>query len=267
MSIPKASVVSFMHDRSWWRYRDLLRNLVVKDIKVRYMGASMGFAWSLMNPLITMLMYLFVFGYIFKSTLPHYPLYLITGILHWTFFSQVIVQSPEVLINNGGLIKKILFPRLLVTLSTLVLNLVLWSMALVVFLVLYHWLGGRLSWVLLLYPFYLVLFLLFTWGLSMTLSVLYVDYRDIKHLTEVLIQLLFWITPIAYSYAQIPERLRPLFALSPMTEFTLIFHDLFWSNTVPTIRITAAFAVWSLASVALGLALFQRRVPTLVERL
>lgn len=264
----KAATASFLHDRrSWWRYRDLLRNLVVKDIKVRYMGASMGFAWSLMNPLITMLMYLFVFGYIFKSTLPHYPLYLITGILHWTFFSQVVVQSPDVLMNNSGLIKKILFPRLLVTLSTLMLNLVLWSMALVVFLLMYHWLGGRLSWVLLLYPFYLVLFLLFTWGLSMTLSVLYVDYRDIKHLTEVLIQLLFWITPIAYSYAQIPERLRPLFAISPMTEFTLIFHALFWSNTVPTIRITAAFVVWSFASLSLGLWLFERRVPLLVERL
>ena len=169
--------------------------------------------------------------------------------------------------NNSGLIKKILFPRLLVTLSTIVLNFVLWSMAVVVFLAMYHWLGGRMSWVLLLYPFYLLLFIVFTWGWSMTLSVLYVDYRDIKHLTEVLIQLLFWITPIAYSYAQIPARLRPIFAISPLTEFTLIFHDLFWSNTVPTARITAAFAVWSIASLVLGLTLFHRRVPFLVERL
>lgn len=263
----KTSFVSAAAQKNFWRYRDLLRNLVVKDIKVRYMGASMGFAWSLMNPLITMLMYLFVFGYIFKSTLPHYPLYLITGVLHWTFFSQVIVQSPEILVSNAGLIKKILFPRLLVTVSTLLLNLVLWSMALAVFFVLYHWLGGRLSWVLLLYPFYLALFLLFTWGVSMVLAVLYIDYRDIKHLTEVLIQLLFWITPIAYSYGTIPARLRPIFAISPMTEFTLIFHDLFWSNTLPTVHLTAAFVFWSLASLALGIQLFRRRVPLLVERL
>lgn len=252
---------------AWWQYRDLLRNLVRKDIKVRYMGASMGFAWSLMNPLSIMLMYLFVFGYVFKSALPHYSLYLISAILHWTFFSGVIMQSPEILVANSGLIKKIYFPRLLVTLSTLLLNLVLWSMALGVFLLMYPWLGGQWSPVLLLYPAYLLLFLAFTWGLSLILCVLYVDYRDIKHLVEVLIQLLFWSTPIAYSFAQIPARLRPFFAVNPLTEFTLIFHDIFWSNTVPTLKLTAAFSVWAVVSLGLGLYLFRRLVPSLVERL
>ncbi|MHB8414454.1 MAG: ABC transporter permease [Acidiferrobacteraceae bacterium] len=252
---------------AWWRYRDLLRNLVQKDIKVRYMGASMGFAWSLMNPLSTMLMYLFVFGYVFKSALPNYSLYLICAILHWTFFSSVIMQSPEILVSNSGLIKKINFPRLLVTLSNLMLNLVLWFMALAVFLLMYPWLGGRWSWVLLLYPAYLLLFLAFTWGWSLILCVLYVDYRDIKHLVEVMIQLLFWTAPIAYSFTQIPAKLRPFFAINPLTEFTLIFHDIFWSNTVPTIRLTGAFTVWAVASLVLGLTLFRRMVPSLVERL
>ncbi|MHB1514587.1 MAG: ABC transporter permease [Acidiferrobacteraceae bacterium] len=252
---------------AWWRYRDLLGNLVRKDIKVRYMGASMGFAWSLLNPLSIMVMYLFVFGYVFKSSLPHYSLYLISAILHWTFFSGVIMQSPEILVSNGGLIKKIYFPRVLVTISTLLLNLVLWSMALVAFLLMYRWLGGRWSPVLLLYPFYFLLFLAFTWGWSLILCVLYVDYRDIKHLVEVLIQLLFWTTPIAYSFAQIPPRMRPFFAMNPLTEFTLIFHDIFWSNTVPTLKLTSAFSVWAIVSLGFGLVLFQRLVPTLVERL
>jgi lipopolysaccharide transport system permease protein len=252
---------------AWWGYRDLLRNLVRKDIKVRYMGASMGFAWSLLNPLSTMLMYLFVFGYVFKSALPHYSLYLICAILHWTFFSGVIGQSPEILVSNGGLIKKVYFPRILVALSALLLNLVLWFMALAAFLLMYHWLGGHWSWVLLLYPAYLMLLIVFTWGWSLILATLYIDYRDIKHLVDVLIQLLFWTAPIAYSFTQIPGRLRPFFAISPLTEFTLIFHDIFWSNVVPTFKLTAAFVVWSVASLVLGLVLFQRRVPLLVERL
>lgn len=251
----------------WWGYRDLVRNLVAKEIKVRYQGAILGFAWSLMNPLMITLMYLIVFTYVFPSPTPHFALYMVTGLVHWTLFSNLIMQASELLTGNSELLKKIYFPRLLVPFSNLLVNLVLWSMALLIFLLLYPVLGGAAHWALLVYPFYLILFVGFCFGLMLTVCVLYVDYRDLKHIIEVFIQLLFWSTPIVYSLTMLPPKARDLLLLSPLAEFVVIFHDIFWGGTVPGYRITLLFVFWTVASLALGMFLFQRRGARLIERL
>ena len=250
-----------------WRYRDLLRNLVAKEIKVRYMGAALGFAWSLANPIVLTLMYLVVFTYIFPSAQPHYALFLVTGVLHWTLFSQVVSQSCEILVQNSGLLKKIYFPRLLVPLSSVMVNLTLWSAALAVYLVFFSILGGHFSLVLLLYPFYIVCFFLFVWGLGMILATLYVDFRDIKHLVEVSLQVLFWATPIVYQISKVPERFRQIALISPLAEFTVIFQNIFYENHVPSATVTILFMIWTAVTLGVGLWLFNRRVPELVERL
>lgn len=251
----------------WWSYRDLVRNLVSKEIKVRYQGAVLGFAWSLMNPLLITLMYLFVFTYVFHASQPNHALYMITGIVHWTLFSTLVTQATDQLVGNGDLLKKIYFPRLLVPLSNLMVNAVLWFMALGVFLVLYGPLGGKLHWAMLAYPLYLLLFLGFTFGLMLILCVLYVDFRDLKHLVEVFIQLLFWATPIIYPLSMVPAKARDILLLSPMTEFTRIFQDIFWAGQLPSWRISLGFAAWTLLSLSIGLALFYRRGAKLIERL
>ncbi len=189
--------------RRWWSYRDLLRNLVTKEIKVRYQGAALGFAWSLMNPLMIILMYLVIFTYVFPSNSPHYPLFMVVGIVHWNLFSLLAMQGSDILVSNAGLLKKIYFPRLLAPLSNLLVNLTLWFMALGILLVLYLPLGGHWHLGLLLYPLYLLMFLGFTFGIMLVLSVLYVDFRDLKHLVEVFVQLLFWATPIIRSSAML----------------------------------------------------------------
>lgn len=252
----------------WWAYRDLVRNLVSKEIKVRYQGAALGFAWSLMNPLMITLMYLVVFTYVFRSHQEHYALFMIVGIIHWNIFSMLVMQSSELLVSNADLLKKIYFPRLLVPLSNLLVNATLWLMALGILLVLYVPLGGTWHLGLLLYPVYLLMFFAFTFGIMLTLSVLYVDFRDVKHLVEVFIQLLFWATPIIYPISRIPHASwQALLKISPFAEFSIIFQDLFWASAIPSWKITLGFAFWTLASLALGLTLFYRRGAMLIERL
>lgn len=251
----------------WWSYRDLVRNLVSKEIKLRYQGAVLGFVWSLMNPLVTTLMYLFVFTFVFRASQPNHALYLITGIVHWTLFATLITQAPELLVANSDLLKKIYFPRLLVPLANLLVNSTLWFMALGVFLVLLWPLGGSLHWAILAYPFYLLLFIGFNFGLMLTLSVLYVDFRDIKHLVEVFTQLLFWATPIIYPLSMVPSSLRDFFLLSPFTEFMRIFQEIFWAGAFPSLPLTLGASVWTALSLSLGLWLFYRRGAWLIERL
>lgn len=251
----------------WWGYRDLVRNLVAKEIQVRYQGTLLGFAWSLMNPLLITLMYLFVFEFVFRSSQPHHALYIVTGIVHWTLFSTLIVQAPELLVGDGALLKKIYFPRLLLPLSNLLVNVTLWSMALAVFLLLLKPLGGQFSLALLAYVPLLLLFVAFCFGVVLILCVLYVDFRDIKHVVEVFIQLLFWGTPIVYPLSLIPERLQFIFMISPLAEFTLIFQSIFWGEHLPSLNIVLAFTCWTVLSLAVGLTLFYRRGAWLIERL
>lgn len=251
----------------WWSYRDLVRNLVSKEIKVRYQGAALGFAWSLMNPLLITLMYLVIFTYIFPSKQPRHALFLVVGIVHWNLFSLLLMQSSELLVTNSDLLKKIYFPRLLVPLSNLLVNTTLWLMALGILFAFFPLLDGIWRPALIAYPLYLLLFLGFVFGIMLTLCVLYVDFRDLKHLIEVFITLLFWATPILYPLSRLPERVRDLMIVSPFAEFSLIFQDIFWAGRMPSFALSLAFAAWTLLSLSIGLRLFRLRGAKLIERL
>ena len=250
-----------------WKYRDLVRNLVSKEIKVYYMGTWLGFAWSLASSLITTLVYLLVFTYVFRSPEPNHTLLLITGLVHWTFFSQLVSRSPTMLIANEGLIKKVYFPRLLIPLSTLLVVLILWLSFLAIFLLFLPLLGGHFTPVLLVYPFYLVLFVAFTWGLSMTVAILHVDLRDTEHLVGIALQILFWATPIVYPMSLLPTQVRGIVLASPLAQFIVIFRDIFYEQQLPALDLTVYAILWTLTSIAIGLWLFSRRLPFLVERL
>lgn len=252
---------------AFWRYRDLVRNLVAKDIKVRYMDAMLGFIWALVNPILITLMYLFIFTFILPTGIHNFSLYLVTGMLHWMLFANVVMQGCELLVGNAALVKKISFPTILIPFSNLLVNVTLWLFALAAYLILFLPMGGRFSLVLLAYPVYLLLLILFTFGISLVLSILYVHFRDIKHIVEIVLQVAFWSAPIVYTPNLIPAKLSFLYAFNPLVEFTLIF-DRFWYNgQLPTLHLTLAFCAWTFGTLALGLWLFTRWARRLVEYL
>jgi homopolymeric O-antigen transport system permease protein len=250
-----------------YKYRDLVYNLVMKDIRVRYMGAFLGFAWSLVNPLVTTLTYVFVFTYLFPSRQEHYPLYLVVGILHWNLFSTVVGQSSEVMVANASLLQKMYFPRYLVPLSAVLVNLVLWLAALAVFFIVYIFIGGKLSLVLLLVPVYLVFLVVFIYGITLILSVLYIEFRDLKHLVDVGLQVLFWVTPIVYTISRVPEVVRQVMEVTPFTEFIMIAHSLFYYGQLPPLHIVFGFVCWTVVTLSVGIWMFKKQVPLLMERL
>lgn len=249
------------------RYRDLVKNLIAKDIKVRYQGAALGFAWSLANPMALIALYTFVFAYVFKSAQPNYPLFLISGLLHWNLFSMVVSQSNDFLLGNANLVKKIYFPRILLPTAGVLFNIILWVLAIVILFAIYPFIGGHWSWALLAYPFFLLAFIIFTWGVGLAVSTLNVEYRDLRHIIEVGLMFLFWLTPVVYPYSMIPEHLRPIMAINPLVDFTLIFQSILYSGHFATPRITFAALLWTIASASFGIWLFQRKADHLVEKL
>lgn len=253
--------------RPYWKYRDLVRNLVIKDLKVRYQGAALGFMWSLGNPLAMILLYYFVFTHVFRSNLPNYILYLIIGVLHYNLFAQSISQGCDSLINSAGLIQKIYFPRILVPSSSLLVTVTLWLVAILILFILYPMIGGIYHWGLLLYPLILALYLAFIWGIVLAFSVLQVEFRDLKHLVEIAVMFLFWFTPIGYDINVLSPFTRELISMNPLTQFMDLFHALLYAGTLPKLtHVLIAFA-WTIGTVTVGMMLFQRKARHLVEDL
>ncbi|MGE0049307.1 MAG: ABC transporter permease [Acidithiobacillus sp.] len=251
----------------YWQYRDLVRNLVAKDLKVRYQGAVLGFLWSLGNPLALILLYYFVFTHVFRSDLPHYILYLVIGVLHYNLFSQAVSQSCESLTSAAGLVQKIYFPRILVPTASLLFTLTLWIVAIMILVVLYPFLGGVYHWGLLLYPLALGLFLAFIWGIVLTFSVLQVELRDLKHLVDIALMAGFWFTPIGYDINILKPGTREIISLNPLTQFMDIFHALLYAGTLPSLLTVLIAIGWTLATLSVGMFVFHRKARHLVEDL
>lgn len=253
--------------RPYWQYRDLLLNLVIKDFKVRYQGAALGFIWSLGNPLALIALYDIVFTHIFRSNLHHYVLYLVIGVLHFNLFAGSVTQSCESLTGSAGLLQKIYFPRILMPTASFLFNIMLWSVAILVLVICYPFLGGEYHWVLLLYPLMLGMYMAFIWGLVIALSVLHVEFRDIKHLVEIAMMFLFWLTPIVYDPSTMHPDVRDVVDLNPLTQFFDLFHAILYQGVLPGWNHLLYASAWTVISLAAGMSLFQRRARHVVEDL
>ena len=252
---------------SLFAWRDLVRNLVAKEIKIRYMGTALGFAWSLGNPLLVTLTYFAVFTYIFPSRQDRFVLHLATGMLHWTLFSQIVLMGCEWMTANASLLKKIWFPRAIVPLSGILGILAFWLAALVVYAALYWPLGGVLSPALLAYPLVFAAYLAFAYGIGLTVCIIHALMRDLRHLVEVVLPLLFWATPIIWAPATLPAGMQPVVALNPLypffVSFSAILHDGVWPDPLEVLRCVVTGAVM----LAIGVAVFQRHADSAVERI
>jgi lipopolysaccharide transport system permease protein len=248
------------------RYRHLLRNLVLKDLKLKYRGSVFGFLWSLANPLVMIVIYTVAFTYILRIHTEGFVFYLMLGILAWTFFSSSLSMSTGAIADNGGLVKSVFFPRAILPAAGVLFNLAQYLLTILVFLpfmlVLYR---IRPEAPMLLFPVFVLLQAVFTIGLALVLATATVFFRDVKHLVEIALAVLFWTTPIVYEVERIPEALRLPILLSPMSPFVVAYHDLFYYRRLPdplTWGIAVAYAV---GAIALGLWLVVRREERFAE--
>lgn len=250
-----------------FRYRELLVNLVATELKVKYRGSALGFLWSLLNPLALILIYSVAFQYLLRIQLEHFTVFLIAGLLPWGFFAGSATASTLSLMDNASLLKQVHFPREILPTATVVFNLIQMLLALVVFLPSVLVLRGFVPWTLVYYPAVLVLLLAFVVGVALALSSLTVVFRDLRHLTEVGLTLLFWLTPIIYHVSMVPAGWQAALAVNPMTSYVSAFQEItYWGRPLPP----SAFLVmslWSGASLLIGWMVFRRRAPYVAEDL
>lgn len=250
------------------RYRELVRNLVLKDLKLKYRGSALGFAWSLANPLVMLVVYWLAFTYILGIRREHFVFFLLVGMLAWTFFASTVSMATGTIADSGGLLKSVRFPRTVMPLATVFFNLsqylmtfgVLLPLMLVLFRV-------PPAWPMLAFPGILVLLVLMTTGVALVVATASAYFRDMKHLVEVGLQVLFWLTPIVYDLPDVPERIRTAILLSPMAPFVSALHDIFYRQAWPDVSVWFAAVVWSLPMFVVGLAVFLSYEDRFAEQL
>jgi ABC-2 type transport system permease protein len=211
--------------------RELLTGLVRKDLKVKYQGSLLGFAWSLANPLLTLAVYSFVFGLVLKAGIPDFGFYLMCGLLLWNAFSTAVASATGSVVGNAGLVKKVPFPLGVLPLSSVAFAIVHYLLQLLVLVLVMvgfgqwdHWDAG-----LVLLPGALLVVLVFTIAISFLVAALNVRYRDTQHIVDVVLLAGMWLNPIVYSATQLKARLVhrhlwDVYFLNPMADAVVAAH-------------------------------------------
>lgn len=249
------------------RYRELIRNLVLKDLTLKYRGSVLGVAWSLAHPALLLAVYTLAFRHVMKVPVPHYPYFLLVALLPWNFFATAANAATGTIVFNGSLLRKAAFPREALPIASVLFVFAQLLLAFAVFLpALALSSGPGLTWTALLLVPLLLLHVLFTTGLALLLAALTTAWRDIAHLTEVGLVLVFWLTPIVYPVEMVPGFWRSALALSPPAAFAAAYQDVLFWGRVPAWTTAASTLVSTVAALALGLVVFKTMSPTFVER-
>ncbi|MFC3750518.1 ABC transporter permease [Paenibacillus sp. GCM10012306] len=219
--------------REIFNYRQMLESMVLTDLRTRYKGSFLGFFWTLLNPLLMLAVYSMIFKYVVRISLENYTSYLFIGIVTWNLLSQSLTSGATSVIRNAGLVKKIYFPKEILPLAVVIGGIINFSLSLIVLFPVLIFSHIELGWSLLLVPVLLLIYSIFTLALTTLVSCLNVYFRDLEHIIGVVIMAWFYLTPIVFTSDMIPEGLKGVFSLNPMTTIMEGFHDVFFYNRMP----------------------------------
>lgn len=227
LAIDAKSNVTVIEPRPGWRlvdfgelyrYRDLLRFLTWRSIKILYAQSAIGIGWAVIQPLFSMLIFTIVFGRFagISSDGAPYALFSLTALVPWTYFSNALLESAGSLVSQVQLITKVYFPRVILPLSGVLAKLVDFCVAMIVLLALMVWYHATPTWNVVFLPLLVLIMVASAAGLGMWLTAMAIQYRDVKHALTFVVQLLMYATPVVFPTTIVPAKWQPLYALNPM---------------------------------------------------
>ncbi len=247
-----------MQKKSIFRYTFLLEQLVKRNFNTKYRQSVLGVLWSFLNPLMTMAVQYLVFSQLFRSDISHFPVYLLTGIILFSFFNECVTLGMDSIVLNGPLITKVAMPKLIYPLSRSISSFISLVISLVPLLGAMLLSGTPLTPALLLIPAAIVLLFLFSLGMSLILCTLNVFFRDTRFLWSVVSLLWTYATPIFYPISIIPAAWQPIFRLNPMFQFIDFLRTIILQGAWPSWGQWGACVLCAALPLALGLLVFRR---------
>jgi len=240
------------------RYRDLVRALVVRDLKVRYRRSTIGFLWTMLQPLMTMLVLTMVFSAIFRFNAPNYPVYALAGIMFWNFFNQSVITSMNSLRSNAQLLIKIPVPKAVFPVATVLAGVINLLFAMVPLFVILLVTGHPIRPAVLFLPVAILLAALFTLGAGLLLAPMAVFFYDTIEMIGVLMTLLMYMTPVFYPMDIVPEKYLWVVRFNPIRSVLEVFRDpIYFGKIPPLTHLTVAVSVTAVALIV-GVVAFRR---------
>lgn len=244
---------------------NIIKSLAWTEFKLKYSRSAFGFGWSLLKPGLMLSTLYIVFSLMINLNIKHYPFFLLLGIILWNFFSEATSNGLKSLSSKSSLIKKCVFSKRIIVVSTCLSAAISFLINLAVFFVIILIFRIPLSWHAASIPFFVILLFILTLGMSYLLSVLYLRFKDLDHIWEVLLQIGFWITPIVYSLSVIPEEYKKWYILNPLGRIINDSRDAILFNSLPSMKHITITVVCCLLVYAVGRIVFMKNEKNIGE--
>lgn len=253
--------------KNLYKYRELLKTNVRKEVRGKYKNSFLGVLWSFLNPLLQIGVYALVFPLIMKSNEANYTVFLCCALIPWNFFSMAINRSAYTIIENGNIVKKVFFPREILPISVVTseaVNFIISTIVILGFVLAY---GLGISKYVLFYPLIVLVQYVLLVGISFIASAIVVYVRDLQHFIGVFLQLLFYATPICYSASVIPSNYQWLMKINPMSYIISGFRDIFYYQKMPDLVSLLILLGIGLVTCVIGYIIFSKLQKRFVEQL
>lgn len=242
-------------------HRFLLHQLVWRDLTVRYRRSYLGFLWTMMHPLLMMLIFVVVFSRAFRFPIPHYETYFLSEYIAWMFFSQTTVNAMVSVAWNGPLMKRVFVPKTIFPISSTLAGLVNFSLSLLVLVVIMVIVGAPIHATILFLPVSLAILGIFTLGASLALCALAVYFVDVREMFQAALPAVFYLTPVVYPIDIVPEIFRPVIKLNPLIYLLEIVRDPIYYGILPSPLTLTISIVLSLGMLTIGWIVYRHLAP------
>jgi ABC-type polysaccharide/polyol phosphate export permease len=250
-----------------FRYRDLVRIMVANILKTRYKRSALGVVWTLLNPLLNMAVLTLAFSTLFRYSLPHYPVYVLSGLIFWNFFTQTTLYAINTLVWGGGLLKRVYIPRTIFSVASVGNGLVNLGLSLIPLVIIMLILGHPMYGAWWLVPLAVLLAAMFALGVALFLSTVAVYFTDVVEMYQVLLQAAFFLTPVMYPKEIVPARLARLMALNPLFNLLEMFRTPIYQGWIPGPHTILAAVLSAVAVLLIGWWIFARKADDFAYRL
>ena len=241
-----------------YRYRELLKTSIQKEIRGKYKGSILGVLWSFLNPLLMVVVYAIVFPYLMRMTQDNYLVFLIVGVIPWVFFTNVVTSGCNCVWINGNIIKKVYFPREILPISVVGAGLVNFAISCIIILIFCLFSGIGFSINLLWLPVIAIVQCMLSLGMLFILSAINVYVRDIEYLVQFIMNLVFYATPIIYNVSIFPAKFRWVLYLNPLAHLIDAYRAIFYYKTMPNLTSLGIVGLISFVVLVLGYLIFKR---------
>lgn len=248
-----------------FEYREMLFVLVKRDLKARYKGTFLGYLWTLLMPLLQLIVYTLIFGSLFGKDINAFPLFLFIGLLPWNAFSLAINTSTQSIVKNEHLIKKIYFPKVVLPIQTVITACIdqLFGTTIVFVALLFFKVG--ISWHIVLFPLIMIVQIILFCGFAFILSALFVKIRDLQYIVNFIVMMLFYMTPIIHDGKNFPKFVTAIIKINPLSSLIEIYRSIFLYHQLPSIYGILYLIIFSIIIFIGGLKIFSIREKTFAE--